>query len=204
MSFVVGLTGGIGSGKTTVADLFAELGAAIVDTDVIARELTDVGGAALPAITAEFGASILLESGALDRNAMRRRVFADASVKGRLEAILHPLIRNEGDLRCAAAHAPYVLLVVPLLLESKAYCKRVQRILVVDCDEETQISRVMTRSGLSRDEVRSIMATQASRDQRLAVADDVVRNEGDLQALAPQIRALHQRYQGLAASTLTT
>lgn len=199
MSFVVGLTGGIGSGKTTVADLFAALGVAVIDTDVIARELTGAGGAAMPAISAEFGPDMVLENGALNRDLMRRRVFADDSAKARLEAILHPLIRHETDLRCAAAsQAPYVLLVVPLLLETKVYRERVQRILVVDCDEETQISRVMARSGLARDEVRAIMATQASRAERLAVADDVVLNEGGRQALVPQIQALHQHYQGLA------
>lgn len=200
MSLVVGLTGGIGSGKTTVADLFAALGAAIIDTDVIARELTGAGGAAMPAIIAEFGPDMVLESGALNRDLMRRRVFADDSAKGRLEGILHPLIRRESDLRCAAAvRAPYALLVVPLLQETKVYRDRVQRILVVDCDEETQISRVMARSGLARDEVLAIMSTQASRAERLAIADDVVLNEGDRQALMPKIQALHQRYQGLAA-----
>ena len=200
MSLVVGLTGGIGSGKTTVADLFAALGAAIIDTDVIARELTGAGGAAMPAIIAEFGPDMVLESGALNRDLMRRRVFADDSAKGRLESILHPLIRRESDLRCAAAvRAPYALLVVPLLQETKVYRDRVQRILVVDCDEETQISRVMARSGLARDEVLAIMSTQASRAERLAIADDVVLNEGDRQALMPKIQALHQRYQGLAA-----
>ena len=183
-----------------MADLFAALGAAIIDTDVIARELTGAGGAAMPAIIAAFGPDMVLESGALNRDLMRRRVFADDSAKGRLESILHPLIRRESDLRCAAAvRAPYALLVVPLLQETKVYRDRVQRILVVDCDEETQISRVMARSGLARDEVRAIMSTQASRAERLAIADDVVLNEGDRQALMPKIQALHQRYQGLAA-----
>lgn len=195
MSFVVGLTGGIGSGKTTVADLFATLGVAVVDTDVIARELTGEHGAAMHAIHAEFGSEVILANGALNRAVMRQRVFSDRSAKGRLEAILHPLIRNESERRCkAATAAPYVLLVVPLLIETGAYRDRVQRILVVDCDETTQISRVMARSGLSSGEVRAIMATQASREQRLAAADDVVVNDGDRLALDPQIRALHERY----------
>jgi dephospho-CoA kinase len=154
----------------------------------------------MPAILAEFGPDMVLENGALNRDLMRRRVFTDDSVKGRLEGILHPLIRRESDRRCtAAAQAPYALLVVPLLLETKAYRERVQRILVVDCEEETQISRVMARSGLPRDEVRAIIAAQVSRAERLAIADDVVLNEGDRQALMPQIQALHQRYQDLAA-----
>ena len=201
MSFVVGLTGGIGSGKSTVADLFATFGAAVVDTDIISRELTGERGAAMPDIRAEFGPDVGLANGALDRAAMRRLVFSDASAKGRLEAILHPLIRRESEARCAAATtAPYVLLVVPLLVESSAYREQIQRILVVDCEEETQISRVMARSGLSRDDVRAIMATQASRGQRLAAADDVLLNNGDRQALGPQIRVLHQRYLDLATS----
>jgi len=202
MSFVVGLTGGIGSGKSTVAELFAVLGAAIVDTDAIAHELTAERGAAMSEIGAEFGPGIVLPSGALDRTEMRRLVFSDASAKGRLEAILHPLIRRESDARCAAlATAPYVILVVPLLVESRGYRERVQRILVVDCDEETQISRVMARSGLSVAEVRLIMATQASRVERLAEADDVILNNEDRAKLEPQIRGLHQRYQALAAQT---
>jgi len=201
MSFIVGLTGGIGSGKSMVADLFATLGAAVVDTDIISRELTGERGAAMPEIRAEFGPVIVLANGALDRAAMRRLVFSDASAKGRLEAILHPLIRRESEARCTAATtAPYVLLVVPLLVESSAYREQIQRILVVDCDEETQISRVMARSGLSRDDVLAIMATQASRGQRLAVADDVLLNNADRQALGPPIRVLHQRYLGLAMS----
>lgn len=200
MNFVVGLTGGIGSGKSTVADLFSDLGAAIVDTDVISHELTAAHGAAMPEISAEFGPEVVLADGALNRAAMRQLVFSDASAKGRLEAILHPLIRSVSLTRCAAATtAPYVLLAVPLLVESGAYRKQVQRILVVDCDEETQISRVVARSGLAIDEARAIMATQASRAQRLAAADDVIINNTDRAALASQIQVLHQRYLALAA-----
>jgi dephospho-CoA kinase len=132
---------------------------------------------------------------------MRQLVFSDMSAKGRLEAILHPLIRRESETRCkAATKAPYVLLVVPLLVESSAYCKWVQRILVVDCNEETQIARVMARSGLSSAEVRAIMAAQVSRVERLAVADDVVLNNDDRQVLGQQVQVLHQRYLDLAAS----
>ena len=201
MSFVVGLTGGIGSGKSTVADLFAVLGAAIVDTDVISRELTAENGAAMPEISAEFGSDVVLADGALDRAAMRRLVFSDASAKGRLEAILHPLIRRVSEARCAAATAaPYIILVVPLLLESGAYRTQVQRILVVDCDEETQVSRVVARSGLTHDEARAIMAAQVSRAQRLAAADDVILNTGDRAGLDSQIQLFDQRYRALAAS----
>lgn len=200
MSFVVGLTGGIGSGKTTVADLLAARGAAIVDTDVISRELTAENGAAIPEISAEFGPGVLLADGALDRAAMRRLVFSDASAKGRLEAILHPLIRRESEARCTVAtSAPYVVLVVPLLVESGAYREQVQRILVVDCDEETQVVRVAARSGLSHDEARAIMAAQASRAERLAVADDVILNNDDRAALDAQIQVFDQRYRALAA-----
>ena len=200
MSFVVGLTGGIGSGKTTVADLLAARGAAIVDTDVISRELTAENGAAIPEISAEFGPGVFLADGALDRAAMRRLVFSDASAKGRLEAILHPLIRRESEARCSvAASAPYIVLVVPLLVESGAYREQVQRILVVDCDEETQVVRVAARSGLSHDEARAIMAAQASRAERLAVADDVILNNDDRAALDAQIQVFDQRYRALAA-----
>jgi len=198
-SYVVGLTGGIGSGKTTVADRFASLGAAVVDTDAIAHELTTAGGAAMPAIAAAFGERVMLADGALDRAAMRRLVFSDGAAKNRLEAIVHPLIRDESEARCRAAiAAPYVLVVVPLLVESGFFRARFARILVVDCDAATQLARVMARNGLSADEVRAIMATQASRAERLAAADDVIDNSGDRDAVNAQITALDQRYRQLA------
>lgn len=204
MSLIVGLTGGIGSGKSTVADRLAAFGAALVDTDVIAHQLTGAQGAAMEQIIAAFGPSVVRDDGALDRVAMRRLVFSDPAAKERIEAILHPLIRRESEALCrSAATAPYVLLVVPLLVEAAAsasYRQRVDRILVVDCDEATQVSRVVARSGLSPAEVRAIMATQASRVERLAVADDVVFNGGDLDSLNAQLIALHRRYLDLAAS----
>lgn len=199
MTFLVGLTGGIGSGKSAVSSLFESLGAAVVDTDVIAHELTAPGGAAIESIRNAFGDEVIDARGALDRAAMRRKVFADASAKARLEAILHPMIRAEADRRSAAARAPYVVLVVPLLVESGGYRSRVRRVAVVDCPEEVQVARVMTRSGLSAEEARAIMSAQASREQRLAVADDVIDNGGDLAALRPQVEALHRRYLEMAA-----
>ena len=194
---VVGLTGGIGSGKSTVADLFSQRGVTVIDTDDIARELTGVQGAALPEIIAAFGAAMVLPQGGLDRSAMRRQVFADASAKARLEAILHPKIRQESRRRCQAATSIYVLLVVPLLVETGVWQQEVRRILVVDCDEATQIVRVKARNALSATEVRAIMVTQATRRARLAVADDVILNNDRLEALEPQVQALHQRYVGL-------
>lgn len=199
MTFLVGLTGGIGSGKSAVSSLFESLGAAVVDTDVIAHELTAPGGAAIESIRNAFGDEVIDARGALDRAAMRRKVFADASAKARLEAILHPMIRAEADRRSAAARAPYVVLVVPLLVESGGYRSRVRRVAVVDCPEEVQVARVMTRSGLSAEEARAIMSAQASREQRLAVADDVIDNGGDLAALRPQVEALHRRYLEMVA-----
>jgi dephospho-CoA kinase len=197
-SLIVGLTGGIGSGKTTVANHFAELGAAVVDTDVIAHELTSAQGAAMPAIIQTFGGEVLQNDGQLDRAAMRRLCFSDPAMRKSLEAILHPLIRSESKARCRreanADHVPYVLLVVPLLIESGAYHEHINRILVVDCDETQQIARVMARSALSEKEVRDIMATQASRAQRLAVADDVLSNTGARDELLIGIQALHRRY----------
>ncbi len=200
MSFIVGLTGGIGSGKTTVAELFAALGAAVVDTDLIAHEITGPRGAAMPDVEKVFGQSVVRTDRALDRVAMRRLVFSDPSAKTRLEGILHPMIRRESEARCrSASNSPYVLLVVPLLVESVAYRERVARILVVDCDESIQISRVASRSGLSNEEVRAIMATQASRTERLAAADDVIVNDGGRERLSAQVAVLHQRYLDLAA-----
>jgi len=202
MNFVVGLTGGIGSGKSTAAEIFATFGVAVVDTDAIAHELTASGGAALPAIAEAFGSSVLRADGALDRAAMRRLAFTDPAAKARLEAILHPMIRRASETRCrlaADSDSPYVLLVVPLLVESGAFRPVVDRVLVVDCDEAAQISRVMARSALSTDEARAIMATQASRVQRLAAADDVVTNNEDIANLSAQIARLHALYLDLAA-----
>lgn len=206
MTFVVGVTGGIGCGKTTVTDLLAARGAAIVDTDAIAHELTGPNGAAMPAIAAAFGSSVVRQDGSLDRVAMRRRVFSDASARARLEAILHPMIRRESEARCdtaVAANVPYVLLVVPLLVETGAYRERVARVLVIDCNEDVQVSRVMARSGLSADEVRAIMATQASRPDRLAAADDVVVNDDGIDSLRDQLGRLHERYLTLACEAST-
>jgi len=199
VTYVVGLTGGIGSGKSAVADLFAQRGVTVVDTDAIAHTLTAPGGAAMPPIRAGFGGGVVSADGALDRAAMRAMVFADPSARKRLEAILHPLIRAECERRiAAAAGAPYAMLVVPLLIEAGDYRKRVDRIAVVDCAEATQIDRVMSRSGLARAEVERILAAQATRGERLAAADDVIDNDGDIAALTPQIERLHENYLALS------
>lgn len=192
--YVVGLTGGIGSGKSTVADLFVARGVPLVDTDAIAHELTAPGGAAMPALLDAFGPAIADAAGALDRAAMRRLAFADPLARSRLEGILHPLIRSLSAQRCQAAAAPYVILAVPLLVESGSYRERCQCILVVDCPESLQIERVMARSGLSVEEARAILAAQASREQRLAIADDVLVNDGERAMLDPQVAALHLKY----------
>ena len=195
---VVGLTGGIGSGKSYAAELFRARGAAIVDTDVIARELTAPGGAAMTAIRAAFGGTVIDAQGALDRAAMRELAFADPAQRKGLEAILHPLIRAESAARVAAAEAPYILLVVPLLVESGTYRDRVARVLVVDCREQTQVDRVVARSGLTPQAVRAIMAAQATRAERLAAADDVIDNDGDVDALRRQVATLDVAYRRLA------
>jgi dephospho-CoA kinase len=200
MSFVVGLTGGVGSGKSAAAERFAALGAAIVDTDVIAHELTAAGGAGIAPIRAAFGDAVLTPEGALNRSAMRQIAFADSAARARLEAILHPLIRAESAARCrlASAEFPYVVLVVPLLVESGNYRERVDRVCVVDCPEAIQQERVMSRSGLSRAETQAIMAAQASRAARLAVADDVIDNTVGLAELDAQVAALHEKYREMA------
>lgn len=202
---IVGLTGGIGSGKSAMADLFAGLGAAVVDTDAIAHELTGPGGAAMAEIRAAFGEGVVAPDGRLDRAVMRRLTFADADVRVRLEDILHPLIRASAERRCRealASGAPYVVLVVPLLAESGGpdghWRRRMDRIAVVDCDDETRIARAMARSALSRDEVAAIIAAQAGRSERLAIADDVIDNGGDLDALRRRAEALHRQYCVLA------
>lgn len=200
--YIVGLTGGIGSGKSSVANLFVDKGAGLVDTDAIAHELTGPGGEAMSALRAAFGAGVADATGALDRAAMRQRVFADPAARSRLEAILHPLIRQQSEARCRAASSPYVILAVPLLIESGDFRQRCQRIVVVDCPERLQIERVMARNGLSEAEVRAIMAAQATRSHRLAAADDVVVNDADLAALNSQVEALHSKYLCLSAEIL--
>jgi len=198
--WVVGLTGGIGSGKSAAADRFAELGATVVDSDVIAHDLPAAGGAAMAAIEAAFGAGVIAADGALDRAAMRQQVFAAPAERARLEAILHPRIRAESERQCREAATPYVVMVVPLLVESPDFRQRCARVAVVDCPEEIQMARVMARSGLEAAQVRAIMAAQSSRQARLAAADDVIDNSGDLAALHRQVDALHACYSRLAAA----
>lgn len=201
MTFCVGLTGGIGSGKSTVAEMFRALGAAVVDTDEISRELTAPGGAAMPAIRQAFGESYVTPEQSLDRARMRTLVFRDPAARGRLEAILHPMIRAEARARVQAAAAPYVVLVVPLLLETGAYRDLVNRVLVVDAPEERQIERAAARSRLSEEEVRRIIAAQMPRDQRIAGADDVLDNGAGIEALRRAVERLHARYLELARSS---
>jgi dephospho-CoA kinase len=190
---VVGLTGGIGSGKSAAAAEFERLGATVVDTDAISHALTGLNGAALPEIERIFGRQFISANGELDRKKMRELVFSDARARRTLEGLLHPMIREESKRRIAAAAGPYVVHVVPLLVESGEYGRRVNRVLVVDSPEETQLARVRER-GLTEDAVRSIMKSQVSRAERLAAADDVIDNEGTLEALRKQVGALHQKY----------
>ena len=200
MTFSVGLTGGIGSGKTTVAGLFASKGAALVDADEISRKLTAPAQPAITEIARKFGSLFVAADGSLDRKRMRDLVFADPSAREHLEAILHPLIRHESTRQIQASTAQYVVVVVPLLVETGALRGMINRILVVDCEPETQIRRVMDRSGLSRNEVLSIIASQASRQQRLREADDIIQNDSGLEALHEQVNPLHLRYIGLATN----
>ncbi len=204
MPLVVGLTGGIGSGKSAAADEFARLGAAVVDTDAIAHELTGPGGQAMAEIRRLFGDEYVSAFNALNREKMRELVFRDPAQRKRLEALLHPMIRAESQRRIAAAidgrTAPYVVLVVPLLVESADYRERVGRVLVVDCPEDLQVARVRQRSALSEDAVRRIIASQIQRESRLAAADDVIDNSGTIAAMQQRVRALHEKYVALAAA----
>lgn len=196
---VIGLTGGIASGKSTVAELFAALGANVVDTDRIAHTLTAPGGAAMPAIAARFGQHMLTADGALDRAAMRSLVFSEPARRRELEAILHPMIRQAAQTALGVSTAPYALLVVPLLVETGHYLPLCRRVLVIDCAEETQLQRVMARSQLTADQARSIIASQASRSARLAVADDVLDNSGEPETLPARVARLHESYMQLAS-----
>lgn len=202
--FTIGLTGGIGCGKTTVADMFAARGAAVVDTDQIAHSLTAPHGAAMPALLAEFGAGFATPEGALDRARMRALVFSDPGARTRLEAILHPRIREATAAAALLATGPYTIFVVPLLIESGTWKERVARILAIDCAEETQVARVMARNGLPEAQVRAIMGAQVSRARRLREADDVILNDDGLAALEPQVERLHAFYLDEAARLAET
>lgn len=198
--YIVGLTGGIGSGKSAATAHFAALGASVVDTDQIAHALTAPGGAAMADIREAFGEAMLAPDGSLDRAAMRALAFARPEARRELEAILHPLIRAESARQCLAAPGPYVILAVPLLVESGDYRARCDRICVVDCPEPLQVARVRQRSGLAEAQIRAIMAAQATRAQRLAAADDVLDNAGTLAELEAQVERLHARYLAAAGA----
>ena len=193
----IGLTGGIGSGKSTVAQMLVALGAVLVDSDAIARELTLPGGAAIPALREAFGAECLDAQGALDRERMRALAFADPGVRRRLEALLHPMIGAETARRASAAGDAPLVFDVPLLAESLHWRARVERILVVDCGVATQVERVLRRPGWSREAAERVVAQQASREARRAIADAVLFNEGiALPALEAQVRSLWERWAG--------
>ena len=196
---IVGLTGGIGSGKSEAARLFAALGVPVIDTDTIAHELTAAGQPALANIAAAFGEEAISPDGSLNRPYMRKKVFSDSSAKQTLEGILHPMIRAEVTARLSAnASAPYQIVMVPLLFETGAYSTMIARSLVIDCDESLQVRRAMARSRLTEMEVRAIMDTQCFREQRLALADDVIDNSGSLENLETQVREKHEKYIRLA------
>lgn len=196
--YVVGLTGGIGSGKSTIGDEFARLGVTVVDADAIAHALTAQGGGAIAAIREAFGDAFVSADGAMNRAAMRDRVFGRPQERTRLEAILHPMVRSESERQVRACASAYCVLMVPLLVEAAgsdpAWRDRFDRILVVDCREETQIERVKRRNGFDEAMVRRIMAAQASRAERLARADDVIDNDGPREGAAAKVQALHESY----------
>jgi dephospho-CoA kinase len=193
----VGLTGGIGSGKSTVAAMFRDLGVPIIDTDEISHGLVGRGSDSLAEIAVAFGPSVLTPDGNLDRAALRKKVFGNSGQRRRLETILHPRIRAEVSRRIAELDAPYCMIVVPLLVEAN-FLDIVDRVLVVDTDERTQIARTRTRSGLTAEEVHRILGAQASREERLSAADDVIRNVSGRHELRKQVAALHDQYLALA------
>ena len=197
--YVVAITGGIGSGKTTVANQFAALGIEVVDADLIAREVVGPGTPALTAIASHFGPGILDEQGRLDRRALRERIFSDQAAKSWLNALLHPIIRSEMLRQCAAVSSPYCLLVVPLLVENRL-TELADRVLVIDVDEATQIERTCRRDGVNREQAQAILASQASRSERLAMADDVLDNQsGTTETIRERILALHETYLAFAS-----
>ena len=196
----IGVTGGIASGKTTVAGLFARRGIAVIDTDEIAHAIVEPGHPALDRVVEAFGRDVLDASGALDRRRLRMRVFADPAEKRRLETILHPLILDEMARRSASAPGPYQILVIPLLAETGC-SEHVDRVLVVDCPIEIQVRRLLARDAENEPQALAMIAAQATREQRLALADDIILNDGDLDALESRVQALDDKYRGLSRSS---
>lgn len=201
-AFSVGLTGGIGSGKSTVAAMFHRRGAGIVDADALVHELIAPGGGAITALRDAFGAAAIAADGGLDRARMRELAFSDPLARQQLEAIVHPRVRALSDERAAAlaATSPYIVFAVPLLVESGNWRERVQRVLVVDCSEAAQLARVCARPGMDAATAQAIMRTQATRQARLAAADDVLFNEAPLADIEARVAELHQQYSALAKS----
>ena len=198
MPLIIGLTGGIGCGKTSVSKRFSELGVCVIDTDQISRQMTQRGGASISEIRRDFGDSFITEEGSLDRERMRTLVFNDEPSRRRLESILHPLIQTEAFRIAASAPPPYLIMVVPLLLETPGYRDRIDLVLTVGCDERSQIERTMKRSGLSEQEVRSIMSAQITWQDRIQQSDDLIINNGDLAHLEDQVDSLHLKYLSLS------
>lgn len=194
MTFVVGLTGGIGCGKSTVSRLFADLGITIVDTDILAKKFTEVNGLAVNAIREAFGEGCINSVGAVDRVKMLDLIFSDNNARTRLEKILHPLILKEVTIQIKEITEAYIIIVVPLLFETHDYDNTVERVLVVDCSESLQLLRTMTRSRLSEEKVKAIMATQVTRQRRLQLADDIIINDHDIDSLKRQVLTLHKKY----------
>ncbi|SMY36491.1 dephospho-CoA kinase [Photobacterium andalusiense] len=197
MAVVIGLTGGIGSGKTTVANLFGEYGIDLIDADIIAREVVAIGSVGLARIVEKFGSSILLADGNLDRSQLRAAIFSDPQLKNWLNQLLHPLIRAKMLADIDRATSPYCLLIVPLMVENNLQILT-DRLLVVDVDQQTQIMRTQQRDNVSLEQIKNILSAQATRQQRLDAADDIICNNGDNQALLTQVAQLHQHYLALA------
>ncbi len=198
MPLIIGLTGGIGCGKTSASKRFSELGVCVIDTDQISHRLTQRGGSAIIEIRRGFGESFITKEGSLDRERMRTLVFNDESARRKLESILHPLIQTEAFQIATSAPPPYIVMVVPLLLETPGYRDRIDRILTVDCEEKSQIKRTMKRNGFSEQEVRSIMSAQVMRQDRIQKSDDVIINDGDLAHLEGLVDSLHLKYLSLS------
>ncbi|NWG39067.1 MAG: dephospho-CoA kinase [Hydrogenophilaceae bacterium] len=198
----IGLTGGLGSGKTAVTQEFSRLGVPAIDTDDISRELTAVNGPALPDIRASFGDSVFNADGTLNRHKLRSKILEDDSARRILESILHPMIQHEVGQRISRLDEAYVLVVIPLLVELGSYDEMLDRVLVVDCSEETQVKRALARGGWTESEIRTMLAKQATRQARLARADDIIHNEGGLDDLSAQVASLNEKYKRMARQVL--